>query len=477
MPRRLKKFPNGQSLIEVLLAMTIFTVGLSVIWVMYLNALNTGRANAERASGNQLALEGIEALRAIRDDNFSSLSNGTWGLTTTGGRWALSSASDTQGFYTRQVEISLLDADRAAVTTTVTWNFTPTDQASTTFATILTNWRKITPDAPWTDPVVVTSTRTIAGITSMFIKDNRLYITTAVTHDDSWLLIYDITNETNPVLLSQLSLDEELYAVRVTGDTAYLGAGGHNPSEIDIVDVASSTHPVAEGTIKITGSEDIHGLAISGNLLHVVRGPQGGQATYFIYDITDPPHPVRLGGLNLGGGGYDVVVKDGSPPFAFITSGNNLQEFQIVNTSNPANLAVGGSADMVGLEDAQVLAVTGTTALVGSASRNSAPEFYVYNIANPLAPSALSTMEIGADINAIALKVPVNGENNNLAFVGTSSSSHDFMTIDLTNLADPRVFSYLDLQGHVIDIVNTTNTVYVGTDNAATGLVILQAGN
>ncbi len=113
----------GFSVIEVLLAATVF----GFLTVAVVGALIYGRASSSE-SGNHnramaLAEEGLEAVRNIRDANFSNLtdSSPTFGLVQSGGVWTLSGTSDTTGIFTRTVTLSSADSKHKDVTVTVSW--------------------------------------------------------------------------------------------------------------------------------------------------------------------------------------------------------------------------------------------------------------------------------------------------------------------------------------------------------------------
>jgi hypothetical protein len=119
----------------VLLAAAIFgflTTGI-------IGAIVYGRASTadsgEHARAMQLAEEGLEAVRNIRDASFSNLSNSTFGLVQSGGVWTLSGTSDTTGIFTRTVAITAADGVRKNVVVTVSWG---SKQVSVTGR--LSNW-------------------------------------------------------------------------------------------------------------------------------------------------------------------------------------------------------------------------------------------------------------------------------------------------------------------------------------------------
>ena len=83
----------------------------------------------QRARAATLADEGLEAVRNIRDANFSNLTDGTFGLTTTGNQWNLSGASDTSDIFSRAITISTVDANRKSITSSITWQQNPSEEA------------------------------------------------------------------------------------------------------------------------------------------------------------------------------------------------------------------------------------------------------------------------------------------------------------------------------------------------------------
>ena len=157
---RIKLLQRGFSPVEVLLAATVF----AFLTTALIGAIIYGRsstANAgDRVRAVQIADEGIEAVRNLRDAAFTNLTDGTYGLTQSGNQWVLSGSSDVTGIYTRQVTVASVDATRKTVTATVTWpQGTSTAQVNTTSR--LTNWlAAITPPAPTTGPIMMAYSKT-----------------------------------------------------------------------------------------------------------------------------------------------------------------------------------------------------------------------------------------------------------------------------------------------------------------------------
>ena len=90
-----------------------------------------------------LAEEGLEAVRNIRDYDFSLLASGIYGLNITDNKWRLTSSADVTDGFTREIEISSDGDNRRTVTSTVTWQQNEQRVGSVSTLTYLHNLRDI----------------------------------------------------------------------------------------------------------------------------------------------------------------------------------------------------------------------------------------------------------------------------------------------------------------------------------------------
>jgi len=132
----------GFSLIETLFAIAI----LAIIVPISIDALIFGTRTASD-SGTQnralfLAHEGLEAVRNIRDENFSNLTNGSHGIAISGNVWTFSGVSNTVDIFTRTITLSDSGKQRKTITSQVVWQKNPQQQGTITLSTQLTNWQK-----------------------------------------------------------------------------------------------------------------------------------------------------------------------------------------------------------------------------------------------------------------------------------------------------------------------------------------------
>jgi len=131
----------GMSLVEILLAIAIFSViSTGIIGAIIYGQESTAVAGS-RERAVKVAEEGIEAVRNIRDSGYSNLPvDGTYGLVIAGGVWTLSGSSDVTDIFTRTVTLSTIDARTRNVTVNVTWSQTVQRPGVISVNTYLTDW-------------------------------------------------------------------------------------------------------------------------------------------------------------------------------------------------------------------------------------------------------------------------------------------------------------------------------------------------
>ena len=132
---------KGSSLIEAVLAGMLF----ALVATAFIGAISYGNESTalagERTRATSIAEEGLEIVRNMRDEDFTNLADGTFGLAISGDQWILSGSQDTIGEFTRHIEISTVDADAKTVVSTVTWQQNAQRTGSVSITTRLTNWR------------------------------------------------------------------------------------------------------------------------------------------------------------------------------------------------------------------------------------------------------------------------------------------------------------------------------------------------
>lgn len=138
----IKRSQEGSLLVEVLLAVAVFGLVVTAVTGAIIYGQQSTLLASQRAHAAHIAKASNEALRAIRDENFSLLAPGTYGLAISGNKWVLTGTPDiVDGIYTRSVIISSIDAVTLSITTNVSWQQNPQRSGTVTTSGRLTNWR------------------------------------------------------------------------------------------------------------------------------------------------------------------------------------------------------------------------------------------------------------------------------------------------------------------------------------------------
>ena len=220
-----KFHPNnrGFSLVEVLLAIAIFAMLLAA----FVGALFYGQESVTLSGSRNraifLAEEGLEALRNIRDDDFLNLTDGTYGLTASGGQWDFSGISDITDIYIRQIEISPIDNDTKQITSTITWDQNSQRQGSIALVAYLTDWQTL--------PVTQSDTFVIDGSGATLSGDQSMITGITFENSGSRDAIIDLIK----ISWTGVSPSPKIHQIKIGGDAIWSG-NRNSDVLIDITD-------------------------------------------------------------------------------------------------------------------------------------------------------------------------------------------------------------------------------------------------
>lgn len=133
---------KGFSLVEAMLAISVFGLLVTVLSGVLIYGQRSSRSGSDRQKATFLAEEGLEAVRNIRDEDFSALVDGQYGLEVSSGQWVLSGTSDESENYTRTIIISSVDADRKQIVSRVEWEDDSGAVKRSELSTYLSYWQK-----------------------------------------------------------------------------------------------------------------------------------------------------------------------------------------------------------------------------------------------------------------------------------------------------------------------------------------------
>ena len=132
---------KGQSLVEAVVAIGIALIVITGLVVLAVGAVRSATLSRNRSLAVQYAQEGLEALRSVRDRDFTELpDSGTSKLFWDGSQWNVLTGSETIGLYSRSFTSSLISSGKLKIVMTVGWS----DNAGShtlDLATYLTDWQ------------------------------------------------------------------------------------------------------------------------------------------------------------------------------------------------------------------------------------------------------------------------------------------------------------------------------------------------
>ncbi len=196
----------GFSLIEVIIATALTGLFLAASAGGLLYGIRLSKEAGRKSQAVYLAEEALAAVQNIRDDDYTNLTDGTWGITTTGSQWNLSGASDTTGIFTRQVTITSPDATKKEVTSTIAWQDVTGAARTLSLVTYLSDWLTAT-TSPWTAAVLAASLDLAGSQDGLKVASdgNYAYMVRSISSGVNFL-VFDVSTASAPVQVGSLTL-------------------------------------------------------------------------------------------------------------------------------------------------------------------------------------------------------------------------------------------------------------------------------
>jgi hypothetical protein len=256
---------------------------------------------------------------------------------------------------------------------------------------------------------------------TMAIQGNYAYVASSLD-----FTIVDISDLTNPTLLSTLPVSDYSVDVKVSGNYAYVTIGSNGS---DIIDISDPLNPTLAGTL----DPSIFGwngeAAVDGNYMYNAYGNIG----MVIMDVSNPAAPVMTNPFILNGAnkGPTCILKDGN----YIYTGHGLaapNQFNIIDVSNPAAPVVTGS--LTSTQSVQDIVQKDNYLFLATGSNG----VQIVDVTDPTTP-VVSTTLVNTG-NAVTLLV-----SGNFLFVGNDSDGVEFY--DITDPLSPVYIDRYDYTG------------------------------
>jgi hypothetical protein len=271
--------------------------------------------------------------------------------------------------------------------------------------------------------------------------------TVLVVGGDRKLSTYDMSQPTNPVLLSAIAINTEYpRAVMVAGTRAYtygVGLGNAASSTLASFDVSKPSAPVSVGVKNLTIPYPT--IGVTDALVCVAGLPYNG--TSFALDVYDS-NLILKGSLRPAVTGDDIVMSGTTAYISDVgTNDTYIHQGTILNLANPAVPVNAGS--FLG----NIGAISGTLAF-GLQNKT----LMVYDISNPLQPVLKGTVATngGDRIAASGNRVYTTGP-----YFRTGTSARYLQAFDVSNPAAPVLLATASTESTGSYIAANGNTVYL----------------
>lgn len=422
----------GFSLVEVLLAVTVFGMLVTALVGAIIYARSSTATAGNRARAAAIAEEGLEAVRTIRDANFATLADGTYGLAQSANQWVLSGSQDITDVYTRQIVIASAGTNRKTVTSRVIWPQGATS-AQLDVTSLFTN--RFAAIKSWVNTTLAGSYNAAStnNAIKVAISGNYAFVVRADGAPD--FMVINITNPASPTLVGSLSLAGVPTNVFVSGNYAYV-TNTSDTTELQIINITNPAAPSLTGSFNATNAADANDVWVSGNYAYVVRSTNAGTAEFTIVNVTNPAAPSSAGVYGNAITMREIWVNGN---YAFIATDSDTQELLVLNITNPASPSLAGSLNLAGTSNALTIDGFGTTALIGQGA-----VVHAVNATTPTSPAVLGS--VTSTGSGVVNSIDTNNTNT-FAFIGTAATAAEFQVINIANTASMSIADTVDLTG------------------------------
>ncbi len=258
------------------------------------------------------------------------------------------------------------------------------------------------------------------------------------------LMVLDISDVTAPVKMGELSLQDNIYDIKVSGDYAYVANWNEG---LRIIDISDPEAPIEAGFLYEPHLLDV---ALSGGYAYTSIGGEDLR----IIDIADPGWPVQVGAYWPEVGSSAVAV---SGNYAYIMSGEwmaNAGFFQIINIEDPALPYETGKISTPNYGNN--VEVQGNYAYVANYGLS------IINIENPEIPSLIS-FQVLEDLYDLAV-------SGNYAYVADGNAG--LRILNISDPISPVQEGYYNTSGHIVDVEVSGSYAFIAAEQS--GFLILQ---
>ncbi len=445
---------------EMMLALSIFAVVVGSFVGLVFQSQDATRSVGNNFVASRIAAEGVSAARVVSNQDWESLTTGTYGLDMQNSNWVLVPGSTLHGKFTRTITTRLLSASHKEVESTVTWTGDTSASRSVTHKTNITNWRarQIENDisGDWRHPVSVgsgdISPNGNAG-QNLTLFDHYIYLVSqhSATNSDDFH-IFDIDIKPNPSRVSSLNLgNTNLVSVSASSTVAY-AINRSNSNQIYVINAVNPAAPTNVKTVMCLAGANSKSSTVLNDYLVVGLEKISSGPELCVFSLADPLDPVKIGELEIGA---DINWEADFGSIVYLATSSDSAEMVFVDLTNPSSPQVLSAYDAPGTADGLSLFVKSESVAYLGRSSSTSDDFAIVNTASYTNPTLFYSYKTGASILSFIVL-------NHLAFLGTDDSNNELKILDVAWGTPPVRYdtSPLNFPQNITGFTFKNNTVY-----------------
>ncbi len=494
---------KGFSIIEVLLAITIFAIFSAGIFYLSLDTIQRNIKVNLNTEAILYAQEGLEAVRNIRDKNYLLLTNGDKGLFLNAGSWEFVIApEDIDGFYSRTITIDdvyrdengnideeglYLDSDTKKITSEVSWLQKGIIPKSISLTSYLSNWTGYDwmettcadfdagayegteteiAESPPEDNCDIILTAVEMGSeyfyfgnfghhgNDIIVEGNYIYL--ATEYSSKGLIILDISDFENITTASEVDIGNKGNRLTKAGNYVYMGT---EDNDLGLAVVNASDPNNAFFYFSWSLGEEGNQPTISGNYLYMAVDEDDSGLQVFDVSAGQLPTPLLTDSYNFDNEAHITKINGN---YAYVGLDDDSLGLRIMDISDPYDINEIASLN-VG-EEVNAITITGTIAFIGTEDSNDSLQ--VINISDPENPTIVTSLDVGGEIEDLVI-------SGDYLYAAVDEQNAGLAAINISNPFSPYLVYNLDIEGKGSGIDEQGAYIFVSTDTKNKGLIII----
>lgn len=290
----------------------------------------------------------------------------------------------------------------------------------------------------------------------VFVLGDYAYIGTKSARDGDNFFIINISDPENPDPRGSLDIGKDIHGLYVSGNYAYLSL--HDRSEgLRIVNITNKDNPIKLDYFDAPGDKCFKDVSVLGDYAYIVGKEARNDPEFFVIDVEGPEDlEEEEGSLELDTEAYAIYI---SGDYAYLATSDNDKELIVVDISDEEEPEIVGSYNADSDANARDIFIENDTAYLVTKENSSAgenPEFYILDITTPTVPSLIGSLDIDDNVDTLVV-------SGNYAYLGTDENEAGLQIIDISDLANPFLYSTFDVGDDVKGIDFHDGNVYLAS--------------